>query len=56
LQAATHFARWLKSQGRAAEAQTVLAEIYGRFTEGFDTPALKEARALLDELSDRPSS
>jgi hypothetical protein len=29
----------------------MLAEIYGWFTEGFDTPDLKEAKALLDELS-----
>ena len=28
----------------------MLAEIYGRFTEGFDTADLKEAKALLDEL------
>jgi DNA-binding winged helix-turn-helix (wHTH) protein len=56
LQATTSFARWLKSQGRAAEAQTLLAEIYGWFTEGFDTPALSEAKALLDELSNKPSA
>ena len=54
LQATTPFARWLKSQRRAAEAQTLLAEIYGWFTEGFDTPALKEAKTLLDELSNEP--
>jgi hypothetical protein len=29
----------------------MLAEIYGWFTEGFDTPDLQEARALLEELS-----
>ena len=29
----------------------MLAEIYGWFSEGFDTPALKRAKALLDELS-----
>ena len=56
LQATTPFARWLKSQGCAAEAQTLLAEIYGGFTEGFDTPALSEAKALLDELSNNPSA
>ena len=56
LQATTPFARWLKSQGRVAEAQTLLAEIYGWFTEGFDTPALREAKALLDELSNNPSA
>ena len=38
-------------QGRRDEARTMLAEIYGWFTEGFDTADLKDARALLDELS-----
>jgi hypothetical protein len=28
----------------------MLAKIYGRFTDGFDTPDLKQAKALLDEL------
>src|SRR5438309_1891333 len=56
LQATTSFARWLESQGRAGEVQTVLAEIYGWFTEGFDTPALREAKALLDELNNKPSA
>jgi predicted ATPase len=32
------------------EARDLLAPIYGRFTEGFDTRDLKEAKALLDEL------
>jgi len=39
-------------QGRRHEARTMLAEIYGWFTEGSDTADLKDARALLDELSD----
>ena len=56
LQATTQYARWLNSQGRAAEAQTLLAEVYGWFTEGFDTPALKEAKALLEELRDKPNA
>jgi tetratricopeptide (TPR) repeat protein len=51
LQAATHFARWLKVQDRREEARTMLAEIYNWFTEGFDTADLKDAKALLDELS-----
>jgi hypothetical protein len=51
LQSSTHFARWLKSEGRAAEAHTILAEIYNWFTEGFDTADLKDAKALLDELA-----
>ena len=38
--------------GRATpEARQMLAEIYGWFTEGFDTADLKDAKALLDELS-----
>ena len=51
LQASTSYARWLNSQGRSVEAQTLLAEIYGWFTEGFDTSALSEAKALLVELN-----
>jgi DNA-binding winged helix-turn-helix (wHTH) protein/tetratricopeptide (TPR) repeat protein len=51
LQATTSFARWLKSRGSEAEAHLMLAEIYNWFTEGFDTVALKEAKALIDELS-----
>jgi tetratricopeptide (TPR) repeat protein len=51
LQTAMPFARWLKSQERPAEAQTLLTEIYGWFTEGFDTADLKDAKALLDELN-----
>ena len=39
----------LKSNDRRDEACTMLAEIYNWFTEGFDTPDLKDARALLDE-------
>jgi hypothetical protein len=54
LQGTTSFARWLKSQGRATEAQSLLAEIYGWFTGGFGTPALSEAKALLDELNTKP--
>ena len=45
-------ARLLASQGRREEAQANLAEIYTWFTEGFDTADLKDAKALLDELSD----
>ena len=41
---------WL-SQGKQKEARPMLAEIYGWFTEGFDTVDLKEAKALLEELS-----
>jgi class 3 adenylate cyclase/tetratricopeptide (TPR) repeat protein len=51
LQAATSCARLWREQGRRAEAHDVLAPVYGWFTEGFDTPVLKEARALLEQLS-----
>ena len=40
----------LDKQGKRDEARTMLAEIYGWFTEGFDTRELKDAKALLDEL------
>jgi hypothetical protein len=51
LQASTRLARLLDIQGKRAEAHAMLAEIYGWFTEGFDTADLKDAKALLDELS-----
>ena len=54
LEATTQFARWLKSQERAGEARNLLATIFGWFTEGFDMLAIKEAEALLDELSSGP--
>ena len=41
----------LASQGKRVEARAILAHIYGCFTEGFDTADLKDAKALLDELS-----
>jgi predicted ATPase len=50
LRAATSLARLRRDQGRRAEAHDLLAPVYSWFTEGFDTPDLKEARALLDEL------
>jgi hypothetical protein len=43
--------RLLGDQGRRDEAGAMLAEIYGWFTEGFDTADLKDAKALLEELS-----
>jgi hypothetical protein len=42
--------------GRRDEARAMLSEIYGWFTEGFDTPDLKDAKALLDKLSNKPSA
>jgi predicted ATPase len=50
LRATTSLARLLAKQGRSHEARAMLAEIYGWFTEGFDTADLKDAKALLDEL------
>jgi predicted ATPase/class 3 adenylate cyclase len=43
--------RLWQQQGKTAEAYRLLAEIYGWFTEGFDTADLQEAKSLLDELS-----
>jgi predicted ATPase len=51
LQAATSLARLWGDQGKGTEARGLLAPVYGWFTEGFDTPALKEAKLLLDQLS-----
>jgi class 3 adenylate cyclase/predicted ATPase len=51
LRATVSFARLRRDQGRRAEAHDLLAPVYGWFTEGFDTPDLKEAKALLDELA-----
>jgi class 3 adenylate cyclase/predicted ATPase len=50
LRAAASLARLRPDQGRRAEARGLLAPVYGWFTEGFATPDLKKARALLDEL------
>lgn len=51
LRAATSLARWWQSQGKKTEAHQMLSEIYGWFTEGFETKDLHEAQALLEELS-----
>ena len=51
LRAAASLARLRRDQGRRAEARDLLAPVYGWFTEGFDTPDLKDAKALLDELA-----
>ena len=44
-------ARLWQQQGKGAEAHHLLSEIYGWFTEGFDTKDLQEAKALLKELN-----
>jgi predicted ATPase len=44
-------ARLWRDNGKRDEARELLAPFYGWFTKGFDTFDLKEAKALLDELS-----
>jgi len=44
-------ARLWCEQGKRDQARDLLAPIYGWFTEGFDTPILKEAKALLKDLT-----
>jgi predicted ATPase len=51
LRGTVSLARLLHDTNRRDEARTMLAHIYGWFTEGFDTADLKNAKALLDELS-----
>jgi predicted ATPase len=51
LRATVSLCRLWRKQDRVDEARQMLAEIYGWFTEGFDTPDLQEARALLNELT-----
>ena len=52
LRATMSLARLLDVEGQREEARTMLAAIYGWFTEGFDTLDLKEAKALLEELGE----
>jgi len=51
LRAASSLARLWQQQGKTTEAYELLAPVYNWFTEGFDTADLKDAKALLDELS-----
>jgi class 3 adenylate cyclase/predicted ATPase len=51
LRTAVSLARLLRDRERHDEARDLLAPVYGWFTEGFDTPDLKEAKALLGELA-----
>jgi predicted ATPase len=51
LRAAVSLARLRRDQDRHSEARDLLAPVYGWFTEGFGTPDLREAEALLDELA-----
>ena len=50
LRAAMSLARLWRDQGKRTEARELLAPVYGWFSEGFGTPVLNEAKALLDEL------
>ena len=56
LRAAMSTARLWRDQGKRDEARGLLAPVYGWFTEGFDTLDLKEAKALLDELTSNNQS
>jgi len=51
LRATVSLARLRRDQGRCAKARDLLGPIYNWFTEGFDTQDLKEAKALLDDLT-----
>jgi predicted ATPase len=51
LRAATSLSRLLHGQHRVAEARDVLGSVYGRFTEGFATSDLQEAKSLLEMLA-----
>jgi len=51
LRAGTSLACLWRDQGKRTEARDLLAPLYNWFTEGFDTPVLQDAKALLDELA-----
>jgi predicted ATPase len=51
LRASTSLAHLWQQQGKTTEALRMLSEVYGWFTEGFDTKELQEAKALLEELT-----
>jgi predicted ATPase len=50
LRCATSLARLWHNQSRSDEAREVLAPVYDRFTEGFDTADLKSAKSILEDL------
>jgi predicted ATPase len=50
LRAAISLARLWRDQGKRDQARDLLAPVYNWFTEGFDTPDLMDAKALLDQL------
>jgi predicted ATPase len=51
LRASASLARLWRDQGKRADARDLLGPIYNWFTEGFDAPDLKDAKALLEELA-----
>jgi class 3 adenylate cyclase/tetratricopeptide (TPR) repeat protein len=51
LRATMSMARLWRDQGKRQQAHDLLAPVYGSFTEGFDTPVVQDARALLDQLA-----
>src|SRR5262245_10839541 len=51
LRATVSLCRLLQRKGKREDARRLLAEVYGWFTEGFDTADLRDAKAMLDELS-----
>jgi predicted ATPase len=51
LRAAMSMARLWRDQAKRDDARELLAPVYGWFTEGFDTRDLKEAKALLEQLT-----
>jgi predicted ATPase len=51
LRAATSLSQLWRDQGKPLQARNLLAPVYDWFTEGFDTPVLQEAKALLEELA-----
>jgi len=51
LRTTVSLARVLRDTNRRDEARAILSEIYNWFTEGFDLPDLKDAKAALDDLS-----
>jgi predicted ATPase len=56
LRAATSLARMWRGQGRSKQARELLAPVFDRFTEGFDTADLKATKALLGELAAQPKT
>ena len=51
MKAAVSLARLWRDQGKQTEARDLLSPIYNWFTEGFDAPDLKDAKALLEQLT-----